>query len=599
MPKPSATEIRTATSFCALFQSTALVEGYRPALETSDGTLRISWQEYAERVRDVAAGLHALGVRHGDTVGIMLSNRPEFNIVDSAALHLGAVPFSIYNTSSAEQIRYVFGNAENRVVVTEEAFLAEVQLASTATKIEHVVCVSGGHAGTTSLDELVRTGDPAFDFDAAWQQVRPSDVATLIYTSGTTGPPKGVELTHAGLLSNLAALLELADPGPDDRVVSYLPDAHIVNRFMAHYGPMIWGYSVTTVADPKQMVATLPAVRPTLFVAVPMLWYKIKAALEHAISEETGLRGAVAMAAVRRGSARARLSTAGRPVPMMLDLQAVVADRLVLRKLRAKLGLDEVKVALTGAAPIAPEALEFVVGIGLPVCEAWGMSELSALATVNRPDSIRVGTVGLAAPGVEIQVAEDGELLVRGPGVMKGYRGQPELTSEAIDADGWMHTGDIGSVDPDGYVRILDRKKELIINSGGKNMSPSNIENTIKVSCPLIGSVVAIGDNQPFVVALVTLDPDAAAQFAAQHGLEPDPRVLANHPEVRRQVEEGVARGNQRLSRVEQVKYTEILPVFWEPGGDELTPTMKLRRKPIAEKYASQIRALYTNARKV
>ena len=287
------------------------------------------------------------------------------------------------------------------------------------------------------------------------------------------------------------------------------------------------------------------------------------------------------------------------PPSAVISAKAAVAERLVLGKLRARLGLDQVKVAVTGAAPIASDALEFVLGIGLPVCEAWGMSELSALATVNRPDAIRIGTVGQAVPGAEIRVAADGELLVRGPAVMKGYRNDPGKTAEAIDADGWMHTGDIGSVDEDGYVRIVDRKKELIINSGGKNMSPANIENHVKVACPLVGSVVAIGDNRPFVVALTTLDPDAAAAFAEQHGLDPSPEVLSRSPEVRAAVQQGIDAANARLSRVEQVKYVEILPVFWDPGGDELTPTMKLRRRPISAKYSAQIETLYLNARKL
>lgn len=598
MPERTPDGVRSAPSLCALFQSTVTADGDRPALHTSDGSMSLTWREYDAKVREVAAGLAALGLGHGDSIGLMLTNRPEFNIVDAAAMHLGAIPFSVYNTSSAEQITYLFGNAENRVVVCEQEFLPRIEQALNSTKVEHIVCVDGGPAGTTSLDELVLAGDADFDFGAAWQAVEPEDVATIIYTSGTTGPPKGVELTHRGLLSNMAALVELAEVGPDDRAVSYLPDAHIVNRFIAHYAPMIWGFTVTTIADPKQMVTTLPAVRPTVFVAVPMLWYKVKAALENAIATETGVRGALVRWAVGVGEAKARAVTSGSSPSLVTSAQAALAEALVLSKLRAKLGLDQVKVAVTGAAPIAREALEFVIGIGLPVCEAWGMSELSALATVNRPDAIRTGTVGQAVPGAEIRVAEDGELLVRGPGVMKGYRSDPRKTAEAIDSEGWMHTGDIGSIDEEGYVRILDRKKELIINSGGKNMSPANIENHLKVACPLIGSVAAIGDNRPFVVALVTLDLDAAAAFAEEHGIDPSPASLAEHPAVRARVQEGVEAANAKLSRVEQLKYVEILPVFWEPGGDELTPTMKLRRKPIAEKYAAQIDSLYANARK-
>jgi long-subunit acyl-CoA synthetase (AMP-forming) len=273
-----------------------------------------------------------------------------------------------------------------------------------------------------------------------------------------------------------------------------------------------------------------------------------------------------------------------------------VAEKLVLTAIRSRLGLDRVRFAATGAAAIDPDALEFVLGLGLPVCELWGMSELSCAATVNPPDAIRIGTVGTALPGVELRVADDGELLVRGELVMKGYRNDPEKTAEAIDADGWLHTGDIASIDGQGYVRIVDRKKELMINAAGKNMSPANIEGTIKVACPLVGSAVAIGDDRPYVVALLTLDPDAVAAFAAERGIaDAAPAALAEHPELRAAIEVGMKEANAKLSRVEQIKKFTILPDVWEPGGEEVTPTMKLKRKPIAAKYAEQIEQLYTS----
>ncbi len=263
--------------------------------------------------------------------------------------------------------------------------------------------------------------------------------------------------------------------------------------------------------------------------------------------------------------------------------------------MRERLGLDQVKVAVTGAAAIAPEALTFVLALGIPCCEVWGMSETSAVAISNRPDAYRIGTVGRPVPGVEIEIAEDGELLVRGPLVMNGYRNDPVKTAEAIDPDGWLHTGDIATLDADGYVTIVDRKKELIINAAGKNMSPANIENTLTVSCPLVASAVAIGDDRPYVVALMTLDPDAAAAYAKANGLpDDDPAVLAADPGVRLLIELGVKQANEKLSRVEQVKKFTILPTVWEPGGEELTPTMKLRRRPIAAKYAAEIDALYS-----
>jgi long-subunit acyl-CoA synthetase (AMP-forming) len=284
----------------------------------------------------------------------------------------------------------------------------------------------------------------------------------------------------------------------------------------------------------------------------------------------------------------------GKPVPALLRAQHALADRLVLSAVRKKMGLDAVRVAASGAAAISPDALEFVLGLGIPCCEGWGMSEISALATINPIDNIRIGTVGKAIPGVTLKIAEDGELLASGPLLMRGYRGDPEKTAETIDADGWLHTGDIATIDADGYVRIVDRKKELIINAAGKNMSPSNIEGVIRVSCPLLGSAVVIGNDRPFITALFTLDPDLGVAYAAKHGLaDSSPAALVKDPGLLAEIELGVKEANARLSRVEQVKKYTVLPEIWEPGGDELTPTMKLKRKPIGEKYAAEIEALY------
>jgi long-chain acyl-CoA synthetase len=596
MPQRTVCELHEAASICQLFQDTVARHPNRVALRAASGDESITWRQYASRVRTIAAGLAALGVGRGDTVALLLTNRPEFNLVDAAAQHLGAIPFSIYNTSSADQIAHLFINAANRVIVCERQYLPVVAEAGVGTKLEHVVSVDGGPKGTVTLADVERVGDPDFDFDNAWRAVGRDDVLTLIYTSGTTGPPKGVELTHANLLTNIAAIMELTTVDETDRLVSYLPDAHIVNRYMAHYLPAVSGAAVTTVADTKALVMTLPDVRPTLFVAVPLFWYRVTAALRAALDAQTGMRGRLARWAVDVGGRRAGFTARGATPPIATRALALVAERLALQPLRKRVGLDQVRVAVSGAAPIAAETLEFVLGLGLPVCEAWGMSELSALVTINPPDGIRIGTVGKPAAGVEIAVAEDGELLVRGPGLMKGYRNDPVQTAEAIDPSGWMHTGDVGAFDDDGYLRIVDRKKELIINSGGKNISPTNIENHVKSGCPLVGSVVAIGDRRPFIVALATLDPDAAATRAETLSVDASAAALAEHPEVIDEVQRGVDAANAKLSRVEQIKYVKILPVFWQPGGDELTPTAKLRRKPIAEKYAAEIDRIYDEA---
>ncbi|MGH3712464.1 MAG: AMP-dependent synthetase/ligase [Micromonosporaceae bacterium] len=579
-------------TLCEAFQATAARDPDAVALRTPGDAVTVTWRQYADRVRSIAAGLAGLGVGRGDTVGIMLTNRPEFHLVDMAALHLGATPFSIYNSSSPEQIRHLFGNADNRIVVTEEQFVERLREATAGTTVERLICVDDKPEGTTPLETVEAAPAPGFDFEASWRAVRPDDVLTIIYTSGTTGPPKGAELTHANFIANYEGTTVLVNGESSDRIISYLPDAHAANRWLCHYANAIAGAQVTTVDVPKQVIAALTEVRPTLFLGVPATWYKIKAGIEGQLAAATGVKAKLGQWAVRTGIRRATLEADRMPVAAWLKLRHRIADRLVLSKVREKLGLDAVRIAVSGAAPFAPEAHLFILGLGIPVYEGWGMTELTAAATVNRRGDLRVGTVGLPLPNVEIKLAEDNELLVRGPNVMKGYRNDPEKTAETIDSEGWLHTGDIGSIDEQGYVRIVDRKKELIINAAGKNMSPSNIENAVKVACPLAGSVVVIGDNRPYVTALIVLDADAAAAYAEQHG-HPDVTALATDPTVRAVLQAGVDAANQKLSRVEQVKKFAVLPTYWEPGGDELTPTMKLKRRPIAEKYAAEIEQLY------
>ncbi|MFC9471738.1 AMP-dependent synthetase/ligase [Nocardia sp. NPDC056952] len=581
-------------SLCGAFQATAAHQPDRIALRGPNGVPSISWRQYARQVRELATGLAGLGVATGDTVAIMLTNVPEFHVADTAVLHTGATPFSIYNTFTAEQIAHLLTNAGSRVVITESQFLDTIRAADVAGHIEHIVCVDGPAEGTRTLDDVAAMAAPGFDFDATWRAVAPDSLLTIVYTSGTTGPPKGVELTHANMLAEFSAVKSLFDISPADTVISYLPDAHLANRAFCHYNNLLEGVQITTVADPKQLVSTLPQVRPTLFLAVPAVWYKIKGGVESLVAQQHPVTRALVSWALGVGQKTAKQNSDGRSSTAGLRVQHQVAERLVLSTLRRRMGMDRIRGGLTGASPIAPEAMTFIIGLGIPVCEAWGMTETSAVATINRPDAIRLGTVGHPLPGTEVAVAEDGELLVRGPLVMRGYRDDPEQTAAAIDADGWMHTGDIGSIDADGYVRVLDRKKELIINAAGKNMSPSNIEGEVRVSCPLIAAVIAVGDNRKYVTALLTLDPDACAAYAQRHALaDPTPAALATHPDVVAAIEVAITAANGRLSRVEQIKKHTVLPVIWEPGGDELTPKMSLKRKVITQKYAAEIEAMY------
>jgi long-chain acyl-CoA synthetase len=585
------------TTLPAAFQATAAIDPTAVAVRNVGGSQTLTWREYAEQVRTLAAAFASLGVVRGGTVALMMANRVEFYPLDVAAQHVGATSFSVYNTLSSEQLQYVFSNAGTTVVVAEARFAATIR--ASGVPIEHLVVLDGEADGAITLDELFERGraNADFDFEAAWQAVLPEDVATLVYTSGTTGNPKGVESTHANLIFEGAAVREVLPVGFGDRITSFLPSAHMADRFTALYLQEIAGTQITVVGDVKAIAAALADCRPTIWAAVPRVWQKLRLAVEHAVSTEPdpqrreGMQWALEVAATK-----ATLALAGEPIPAELAADYAKADELILSKLRARLGFDELKWAVSGAAPIPSETLAFFGGLGVPIAEIWGMSETSCIATAVSPAEHRLGTVGKILPGMEAWVADDGELLVRGPLVMKGYRGEPEKTADAVDPDGWLHTGDVVTVDGGGFITIVDRKKELIITEAGKNISPANIENAIKAASPLLGGVVTIGDARPFITALLTLDADAAAAYAAGHGLDAAPKVLSEDPQLIASVGSAVAAGNARLSRVEQIKRFVILPTFWEPGGDELTLTMKLKRKPIAAKYAGEIDRLYAPA---
>ena len=589
----SKTTSEQPTTLCEAFQRNAAIDPDAVALRTPGGTQTMTWREYAADVRRVAAGLAGLGVRPGDTVSLMMANRIEFYPLEVGAQHVGATSFSVYNTLAAEQLTYVFGNAGTKVVICEHQHVDRIR-ASGAT-LEHIICIDGSPDGTLSLDDLYAAAADDFDFESTWRSVRPDDVITLVYTSGTTGDPKGVEMTHAHLLFEARALDAVLGVRFGDRVTSFLPSAHMADRTTALYNQEVFGAQVTVVSDARTIAAALPDARPTTWGAVPRVWEKLRAAIEFAVTHEPdeakrqALQWAMSVAAKR-----AAAMVADEPPANEVVAEWAKADELVLSKLREKLGLDQVRWAVSGAAPIPRETLAFFAGIGIPIAEVWGMSELTCVASVTHPSQARLGTVGKLLPGLEGKIAEDGEYLVRGPLVMKGYRGEPAKTAEAIDPDGWLHTGDILDVDADGYLRIVDRKKELIINAAGKNMSPANIETTILAACPMVGAMLTIGDGRPYNTALLVFDADSVGPYAAQHGLAEDSaEALAAHPEVIARIAAGVAEGNTKLSRVEQIKRFRVLPTLWEPGGDEITLTMKLKRRPIMAKYAAEIEELY------
>ncbi len=580
-PRPAA--LRGAT-MCEAFQITAAELAEKPALRMYGDERTWTWAEYAGAVRRLAAGLSALGVRPGDPVASLLVNRPEFHLFDTAAMHLGAPGWSLYNSSALDQMVYALGVTGSRVLVSEHAHLDRaLALRKRVGALEHVVVVDGAAlAGTLSMADVEAAGSASFDFAAAWRAVAPADVLTLIFTSGSSGTPKCVETTHRNMLAKLRAFDAVYPLTQAGRTISFLPRAHIADRWNNQYGPMLFGQTVMCLPDAGQLFACSAEVKPTAWGGVPRVWEKLKAAIESGLAADPDRRRRF-QDALAVGYERVRARRAGH-VSEELERRWRAADQAIFTKLRAMLGLDQCEFFGVGAAPMPVEVLDFFAAAGIEIAEMWGASECTGNSTINPPGAVRPGTVGKPLPGVEMRLAADGELLVRGPSVMKGYRGDPRATAEAIDADGWLHTGDLGRFDADGYLTIIDRKKDIIINSAGKNMAPAGIEAAIKSESPLIAQIVAVGDRRPYNVALIVLDHAAAGGRSA------------DDPEIARLVGEAVARGNAKLSRVEQVKRHRILADEWAPGGDELTPTGKPRRKQIVERYADTIDALYAGS---
>jgi long-subunit acyl-CoA synthetase (AMP-forming) len=565
------------------------------AVRMPDDSVSLTWGELLERVDGLAGGLARLGVSRGQCVALMLANRPEFHIADLATMTLGATPFSIYVTYPAAEIEFLIRDSGARVAIVEQAFLpAMLEAQRGLPELEHVIVVDGeAPPGVLALDD-VEGSDPSFDGAAAAAAVSPDDLATLIYTSGTTGHPKGVQLTHHAVMFTAQGVRKVIEFPVGSRVISWLPAAHIAERMAHHYIPVIYAGTVTCAPNPREVLSYLPQVRPNWFFAVPRIWEKLKAGLEAMQAAQPEEQRRPVAEALAAATERVRLRQQGRPVPPELEAAVARADEELFSKLRQMLGLDQLVAVNVGAAPTPVEVVEFFHAIGIELAELWGMSETCGTGTCNRPGQVRIGSVGPPSPGVEIKLADDGEVLCRGEFLMSGYRNQPEKTAEAVDAEGWLHTGDIGTIDEDGYVSIVDRKKEIIISAAGKNMSPANIEAAIKTSSPIIGQACCIGDGRPYNTALIVLDADFAPQWARQTGLgERTLEDLAGEPEAVAAVQAGIDAANERLARVEQIKKFTIVRGDWLPGGDELTPTIKLKRKPIAAKYADVINRMY------
>jgi len=587
---------------CTAFADAVAKWGEKPALRwKDDGDWRtLTWRDYRDEVAAVTLALRSLGFGPGQFGLIMARNAPEHVIADLGLVHAGGAAISVYNTLAPEQLEYVANHSEATVAFVEDAGFLEKFLAirSRTPKLQHLVLVRGdAPEGVMTWESLLARGRELSSaepkaFEESWRAVGPEDTISLIYTSGTTGPPKGVVYSHNNIIWTLESVQRFWAIEPQT-LVSYLPLAHVAERFTSQWRGIADGHEVWLCPDPNQLLPFLVEARPTFFVGVPRVWEKLMAGLRAGIAAEPEeAKRQMVQGAVEAAISAYRLRHEGKPVPEELATVVERAQPLFVL-LRSKVGLDRCTTAITSTAPCRPEVHEFWAALGMPLYEVWGMSELTGPATVVPMDDHQAPSIGRPMPGVEVRLGEDGELLVRGGNVMVGYYKEPGKTSEIIDAQGWVHSGDIAEPGPNGQFRIIDRKKELIITSAGKNISPANLESLAK-SSPIIGQAVAVGDSRNFISALVVLDPQVAPAWAKARGIGATTMAeLAEDPTVIEEVRRALTAGNTHLSRVEQFKRFTILPTEWSPESEELTPTMKLKRRVIYSKYGPQIEAMY------
>ncbi len=561
----------------------------------------ISWTETWDLTRRVAAALIDLGVEPGDPVAIMAANRTAHTLADYGAMTAAAVPMSIYNTLAQDQVSFIAGESRPVVVVLEdhdryqrwERALEEVD------SIRHLVMLSDADRvddpRVMTWPDLLARGDDTGPVDERMERITPDLPATFLYTSGTTGNPKGVVLTHHNVMYEAVSTLDAGGLHGPQRTISYLPLAHIAERILATYAPPFLGSHVHAIPDPAGLLGALGEVHPTAFFGVPRVWEKIKTGISAKLAEDPDpANQKLVTDAMAAGLAWTQAHEYGNAMTPEVEEAFAKADEAILAFLRLLLGLDQVQWAASAAAPMPLEVAKFMGGLGVRVYDVYGMTETTGAFTSNGPDAFKLGTVGRPNPGVEVRLAEDGEILCRGPVNTPGYYKQESATRNLVDEDGWIRTGDIGTVDEDGFYSVVDRKKELIITSAGKNIAPSNIENYLKES-PIVGHAMALGDGQSYVVAILTLDGEIAPLVAARMGVEfTDLADLSAKPEIRAMAQAAVDKANERLSRPEQVKAWELLPDEWTAESEELTPTLKLKRRVVRTKYADVVDKLYT-----
>ena len=553
-----------------------------------------TYEQVGEIVKGLSLGLMDLGIEKGDKVSLLANTRPEWTYFDFAALSAGATVVPIYQTNSPGECQYVLENSDAvAVVVEDESQLEKVRaVRDQCPKLKHVILMEGTAGDAISMDDLAARGAAGSDSDweDRWTSVTSDDICTFIYTSGTTGPPKGCVISHGNYRSMLDMVHEANVLGDDELTYLFLPLAHSF-ALLIQLGSFDLGATLAYwERDPLKIVPNLSEIRPTYFPSVPRIFEKIYTAATANAEKEGGLKQAIFNWAVGVGKKVRDKERAGQSVNPLLKAQHDLADRLVLAKIRQLFG-GNLKLAVTGAAPINPDILRFFDAAGVLVVEGWGMTETSTAATISRPEAFKFGTVGKPFSQCDVKIADDGEILDKGPNIFQGYYKNEEATRETI-VDGWLHTGDIGEVDTDGYLKITGRKKDIIITAGGKNITPANLEAEIKQS-PYVSQVVVIGDRRPFLTALVTLDMEEVAKLAQEKGWQSDPAEIAQNAEMRALLQEHIDKVNERFARVEQVKKFAILPADLSQEGGELTPTLKVKRNVVADKYEQDIEALY------
>ncbi len=563
-----------------------------PAFSQGDETL--TWGETRRGVLRVAEAFVALGLEPGDVVALMMPNRTEHVLADLGALHAGGIPTTLYATLAPEQIAYVAGNSAAKYAVLDGPDQLDRwrPILAGLPELRAVIVLNDCPNGEpyVSWESFLALGDGECE---RWRDLSPDDTLTVLYTSGTTGPPKGVVITHRMAMyecqvSNDTARLPTRNVG-----VSYLPFAHIADRVLSIYLPIVRASHIHFCPDPARLAAVLAMARPHGFFGVPRVWEKMMAAIQAVLAAEPDEeKQAAVAAAMATGRSYVESCEYGREPTPELREAFERADAAVLSVMRSFIGLDRVLHTLSAAAPLPVEVARFFAGLGLRILDVYGMTETTGAATANTPGAFKLGTVGRAMPGIELRLADDGEILLRGDTCTPGYLNRPSATADLLDDEGWVHTGDLGVIDEDGFLTIVDRKKEIIITAGGENIAPSMVENLLKES-PLIGQALAYGDRRPYLVAVLTLDAEVASVWAAARGIEGDLAAITGHPLVLEEVAAAVRAANERLARVQQVKRWRLLPSEWTAETEELTPTLKLKRRVIHDRYAETISDLY------